>query len=145
MKFIVNFFFIFLVVSGYCQKKNYYTLEKNGKLYPKIIRFIELKKSDSIIDKNDTILFNIGKQQFVHFRKNHIVDTCNITVLKKIKLVSINQLLKDEYNEHLDKTKRENIKIPLPLKHYNSKVYIIRTITNNKVIKYEVEWPYSIN
>ena len=77
-------------------------------------------------------------------RTRHKIDTCSILKLKRIKIVTINQLIKDEFEEHLDKTKKENINMPPPLNHYNSRVFIIEKIPEEKFIKYEVNWIYSI-
>jgi len=77
-------------------------------------------------------------------RTRHKIDTCSILKLKRIKIVTINQLIKDEFEEHLDKTKKENINMPPPLNHYNSRVFIIEKIPEEKFIKHEVNWIYSI-
>jgi len=126
------------------QNKHYYSLEKGGKEYPKIIRFIELNDGDKINIDSENIVFNIGNQRFKYFKKNHKIDTCYNSFLRNIKTVTVAQLIKDEYKEHLDKTKKEDIKMPPPLNHYNSRVFIIEKINSKKIVKYEVEWIYSI-
>ena len=135
---------VFISNSILAQNKNLYSLEKNGKLYPKIIRYIMLNKGEKNIHDSNTIFFNIDRQRFKHIKTKHKIDTCSNLVLKKIKIVTTNQLVKDEYEEHLDKTKLEGINMPPPLDHYNSKVFIIEGIVNKKFVKYEVDWIYSI-
>ena len=71
-----------------------------------------------------------------------------IGITAVVALISISlgmqNAIKDEFEEHLDKTKKENINMPPPLNHYNSRVFIIEKIPEEKFIKYEVNWIYSI-
>lgn len=139
-------FIAILFLSNFllAQTKKYYSLEKNGKEYPKIIRYVMLNNGEKIFHDSISIFFNIDKQRFKFMRTRHKIDTCSILKLKRIKIVTINQLIKDEFEEHLDKTKKENINMPPPLNHYNSRVFIIEKILEEKFIKYEVNWIYSI-
>jgi hypothetical protein len=142
---IASFIAIFFLSNFLlAQTKKYYSLEKNGKEYPKIIRYVMLNNGEKIFHDSISIFFNIDKQRFKFMRTRHKIDTCSILKLKRIKIVTINQLIKDEFEEHLDKTKKENINMPPPLNHYNSRVFIIEKIPEEKFIKYEVNWIYSI-
>ncbi|MET2986450.1 hypothetical protein [Aureibaculum conchae] len=129
---------------AFAQNKHYYSLEKGGKEYPKIIRFVELGGGEKFLDDSKNIVFNIDNQRFKYFDKKHKIDTCSNFSLQKHKIITIKQLIKDEYEEHLNKTKKEGIKMPPPLNHYNSRVFVIEKINEEKYIKYEVEWIYSI-
>ncbi len=135
-----------ILISNFvvAQNKHYYSLEKGGKKYPKIIRFLELNDGEKIDIDSENLGFNIGNQRFKHFKGKHKLDTCSNSFLKNFKTITISQLIKDEYIEHLDKTKKEGIKMPPPLNHYNSRVFIIEKISSKKIIKYEVEWIFSI-
>ncbi len=137
---------IIVFISNFisAQNENYYSLEKNGSEYQKIIRYIMLNNGDKIIHNTNTILFNIERQRFKYIKTKHKIDTCSNLSQIRNKIITTNQLIKDEYEEHIDKTKKEGIKMPPPLSHYNSKVFIIEEIMYGKFIKYEVEWIYFI-
>ncbi|CAD0006232.1 MULTISPECIES: BTB/POZ domain-containing protein [Flavobacterium] len=138
---------LMIMVSNFVfsQNKDYYTLEKKGNKYPKIVRYVFLNNGDKIIQDRNIIFFNIKNQRFKYIKNYHKTDTCSFSSLKKIKIITIDQLIKDEYKEHLKRTKENNLKIPAPLNHYNSKVFIIEKVSSEKIIKYEVEWIYSID
>lgn len=138
--------FFALLISNFilAQETNYYSLEKNGEKYPKIVRYILLNRGEKIIHNSNTLFFNIDKQRFKHINNTHITDTCSTSTLNKIKTVSINELIKDEYAEHLKRSKENGKKIPFPFNHYNSTVFIIEKLSPEKIIKYEVDWIYSI-
>lgn len=126
------------------QESNYYSLEKNEKKYPKIIRYILLNEGKKIIYDSNTLFFNIDKQRFKHIKNIHKTDTCNYSELKKIKTITTSELIKDEYREHLKRSKENDKKISFPFNHYNSRVFIIEKLSPEKIIKYEVDWVYSI-
>lgn len=138
--------FLTLILSNLvlAQESNYYSLKKNGKKHPKIIRYILLNEGEKIIDDSNTLFFNIDKQRFKYTKNNHKTDTCSSSALKKIKTISTGQLIKDEYAEHVKKSKENGLKIPFPFNHYNSRVFIIEKLSPEKIIKYEVEWIFSI-
>lgn len=139
-------FLLIILVSNliFSQNKNYYTIEKQGKKYPKIIRYVLLNEGEKIVYDSNTLFFNIEKQRFRYNKNNNKSDTCSYSTLKTIKTITISQLIKDEYNEHLKRTKENGKKIPLPFNHYNSKVFIIEKQSSKNIIKYEVDWIFSI-
>lgn len=138
--------FLTLLISNFvlAQKNDYYSLEKNGKKYPKIIRYILLNEGEKIIHNSNTFFFNIDKQRFKYIKNIHKTDTCSYSTLKKIKTITTSQLIKDEYTEHLKLSKENGKKIPVSFNHYNSRVFIIEKLSPEKIIKYEVDWIFSI-
>lgn len=140
--FLLIIFFTNFIFS---QTKNYYTIENNGKKYPKIVRYVSLEKGEKIIQDSNTTIFNIDKQIFKYNKKIHKVDTCSNYKTNKIKVISVNQLIRDEYNEHLNRSKENGRKIPISFKHYNCRVFIIEKLSPEKNIIYEVDWIFSIS
>ena len=139
--FLLIIFFSHFIFS---QSKKYYTLEKQTKKYPKIVRYISLNKGEKIIHDSNTIIFYIDYQTFKHNKNIQRIDTCSSSKIKKIKTVTVSQLRKDEFNEHLNLSKENGRKIPLSLSHYNSTVFIIEKLSSEKNIIYEVDWIYQI-
>lgn len=139
--FLLIIFFTNFIFS---QTKNYYTIEKNGKKYPKIVRHISLDKGEKIIHNSNTIIFNIDHQIFKYNKNIHKADTCSNSKIKKIKVITVSQLTTDEYNEHLIRSKENGRKIPVPFNHYNCRVFILEKLSTEKNIIYEVDWIYSI-
>lgn len=139
------FIIIFLLTSNIIlsQNKNYYTLEKNGIKYPKIIRYILLDKGEKVIIDSKYTIFNIDSHRFKYIKTIHEIDTCSYLALNNIKTISTYQLIEDEYKEHIKRTKGYGL-YPFPLNHYNSKVFIIEKTSSKKIIKYEVDWISSI-
>lgn len=143
-------YFIFLivlitnVVNAQKKENDYYSIYKEGKKYLKPVKYILLDKSSKKVVNPITrkISFYIENQVFIHDTTHHEKDTCSTDVLSKIEVITIENLFKDEYKEHTEKTKLENIKMPPPLNHYNLKVFIIEKTNTEKVVKYEVDWVY---
>ena len=138
--------FLALLTSNFvlAQETYCYSLEKNGEKYPKIVRYILLNEGEKIMYDDNTFFFNIDKQKFKHIKNIHKTDTCSYSTLKKIKTVTTSQLIKDEYTEHLKRSKENGEKIPVPFNHYNSRVFIIEKLSPEKFIKYEVDWIFSV-
>lgn len=139
--FLLIIFFTNFIFS---QTKNYYTLEKYGKKYPKIVRYISINKGEKVIQDSNIVIFNIDNQIFKYNKNIYKTDTCSNSQIKKIKAITVSQLIKDEYNEHLNRTKENGRKIPVPFNHYNSRVFIIERQSPEKNIIYEVDWIFSI-
>ncbi len=127
--------------------KDYYTLVKNGRKYLKPVNYImpNNKNDKKIISSNsEEIIFYIDKQKFKYDRKKNEIDTCSIFVLDNIKMSNIKQLFNDEYEEHRSKLKLEELDFPPPPDHYNLKIFIIEKTPSKQVVKYEVDWIYTI-
>ena len=135
------------IITAQKNDRDYYTLVKNGEKYLKPIKYVLFsnEKDEKIISNNSKeVIFNIGKQSFKYIKNIDKIDTCSILALQKIKISSIKQLFEEEYKEHQRKLKLEKVKFPPPPNHYNLKIFMIEKIINNKFIKYEVDWIYSI-
>lgn len=77
-------------------------------------------------DYGNTISFKICNQKFT--TRNSLKDTCTAKALDNIKLVDI-EYLKKKYNSSND------------FKHHVfEKIYFIEKLSNNKIIKYKVDW-----
>lgn len=138
---------LFLLISNIIVSQNtdYYALEKDSEKHLKIIRNILFDGGGKTINNSGDIIFNIEKQRFRCVKSVHKIDTCLYGTSNSIKTISISQLIKDEHAEHVEKTKDYDPKFPFPFKHYNTKVFVFEKVSLKKIIKYEVDWIYSIN
>ncbi len=136
------------IITSQTKGDNYYSLVKNGREYLKPVKYVLFNKEKDkkhISNDSDGLIFYVSKQQFRYSNLMHNIDTCSISVLEKIKISTVKQLFDDEYVEHKSKLKLEELKwFPPPLNHYNLKIFIIEKTTSNQIIKYEVDWIFSI-
>lgn len=136
--------YVFLICNfAIAQNANYYSLFKDGKKYPKLVRYLQLGEGNEGSSKDGEITFYIDRQKFINRGKKHKIDTCNYSTIDKKKIVSVSQLIKDEYNEHLKRSKENNIKYPVSFSHDNSRIFILKILSAEKIIKYEVDWIYA--
>ena len=134
-------------LTSQTRDKDYYTLVKNGRKYLKPVKYIMLndKNDKKIISSNsENIIFYINSQRFKYDRIKNEIDTCSIGVLDNIKISSVKQLFNDEYEEHKSKLIFEELNFPPPPNHYNLKIIIIEKTSSKLVVKYEVDWIYTI-
>ena len=134
-------------LTSQTRDKDYYTLVKNGRKYLKPVKYIMIndENDEKIISSNsEDIIFYIDKQKFKYDRKKNEIDTCSIFVIDNIEISSIKQLFNDEYEEHKSKLILEELNFPPPPNHYNLKIFIIEKTPSKQVVKYEVDWIYTI-
>jgi len=147
IKKVILFSFLLLAFNtliSQTRDKDYYTLVKNGEKYLKPNRYIMSNDKKNISSNSEEIIFYINKQKFKYDRKKNEIDTCSVFVLDNIKISNIKQLFNDEYEEHRSKLKLEELNFPPPPNHYNLKIFIIEKISSKQVVKYEVDWIYTI-
>ena len=88
---------------------------------------VEIKKFRKKITKKK-IFFSVCDEDFIYTKGLSKIDTCSSKVLKNLKMVTLDYLLKKYYAEN-------------ELKHQVfDKIYFIEKIPNNKVVMYEVYW-----
>jgi hypothetical protein len=86
---------------------------------------IKMYKKES---KGKKINFHICDETFTYTEGKSEKDTCNIKVLKKVKLQNLDYLLK-KYNLSED------------FKHHVfEKIYIVEKISKDEIVKYDVYW-----
>lgn len=156
MKNHMTFFslLITIFINAQTKESDYFRFFKDGEKYLKLIKYVYF---DSTISHNQKtrieqkIYFYIDDESFSH-KKNHQIDTCSITFLKKIKLSKPSGLQQDTY-EYFKSKKKEQEKIMnnrfqilFPVKSFQNyvKVYVLEKNSSNKLIKYEVDWEDSM-
>lgn len=156
MKNYIYIWFLLVTTFVNAQKKgsDYFTLYKGGEKYLKLVKYVYF--DSNVINEKKTndelkIYFFIDGQRFVH-RNNHKIDTCSVSFLKKIKLSKPSTLQQDTYEyfkeKKIEQEKIRNNKFHLlfPIRGFQDyvKVYILEKINNDKLLKYEVDWEYSM-
>lgn len=131
-------------LTSQTRDKDYYALSKEGEKYLKPVKYILLKNNKNKKIYSNQIVFFVEGQRFSHDINIDEVDTCSISILDNIKVSSIKQLFSDEYEEHKSKLEHENHYFPPPPNHYNLKLLLIERISPKQIIKYEVDWIYTI-
>ena len=81
-------------------------------------------------DRGNTYEFSIKGESFAA-AKEGIMDTCNIGVLDKIRISTIEELQKESNRNKW--TFKSNV--------YNT-IYLYEKISRNKIVKYKVRWMY---
>ena len=136
-------------------KLDFYNFYKGGNESKKPIKYVlfDVKEGNhNGREHKNVIYFNIKTERFVFNKEKHKIDTCSITLLKKVKLESAEKLQEEETNYFIKRVeeyeKRTNRKVPksMPLSrtHKYLKVYILEKIDTDKVIRHEVDWEYSM-
>lgn len=131
-------------LTSQTKNKDYYILSKGGEKYLKPVKYILLKNKKNKKINSDQIIFFVEGQRFRHNIKIDEIDTCSASILDSIKIRSIKQLFSDEYEEHMSKLKIENYYFPPSPNHYNLKLFLIEKVSPKQVIKYEVDWIYTL-
>lgn len=137
----------------FSQKKESFIMFKGGNKYIKPIKYIFFNTSRDKISKLRTkIVFQIKNEKFIFNEKQHEIDSCNISFLNKINLSKPEKLsdlefdfFKNKINE-INKTRTKKIPslMPVSKNHKYFKVYILKKECE-KILKYEVDWPFSHN
>lgn len=136
------------------KESDFFRFYKDGEKYLKLVKYVYF---DSTASENQKILseqkicFYIDGQRFL-YKKNHKIDSCSVTLLQKIKLSKPSRLNQDTYEYFTKKKKDQEKKINneihllFPVKGFENyvKVYVLEKIKNDKLIKYEVDWEYSM-
>ena len=145
---VINF------INAQTKSSDYFSLYKGGEKYLKPVKYIlfEIQKDNETERKEDEskIYFYIKRQRFVFDLKKHKKDTCSTAILKKLKLENAGNLQNEaceffkKKKGEVEKQKKVTLAYPSAGCQSYFKVYILEKINNNELIKYEVEWEYSV-
>ena len=144
---------ISIVANAQTKESDYFRFYKGGEKYLKPIKYVFFDSSASDTERKkdkQNIYFHIKGESFVH-KKIHKVDTCSINVLQKIKLDNPANLQQNAYNyfkkkkEEVERKSNNKINVLPPITGFYTyfKVYVLEKTTNNKLLKYEVDWEHS--
>lgn len=136
------------------KESDYFRFYKDGEKYLKLVKYVYFDSTASNnqkINGEQKIHFYIDGQRFLH-KKNHKIDTCSIAFLQKIKLSKSSSLNQDTYeyfkNKKTEQEKKMNKQIHLlfPVGGFENyvKVYVLEKVKKDKLLKYEVDWEYSV-
>ncbi|WP_166921500.1 hypothetical protein [Flavobacterium poyangense] len=154
-KFIyIILFIISFVVQAQTKESDYFVFYKDGSKHLKPIKYVlfnELNENKKNEDGNKTY-FYIGDQTFIFNSSKNKINHYSLDYLKKIKLEDPYTLTEKEYNYfkekiiELNKTEKRVIPNSMPISstHDYFKVYILEKTIDNKIIRYEVDWKYSM-
>jgi carbamoylphosphate synthase large subunit len=139
IKSIIILALFFLNTSVWSQKKEtVYLLFEKCKDNQKLIS-----------EEKDRIDFYIGRENFICTCKKESVDTLDISLLKSMKVLKIDELKLMETNIMKEKGKEimKEYGIPFPTKtmyHNIFDIYLIEKIDCNKIVKHKVKWQYYV-
>lgn len=156
MKNYIYIFFLIIstFINAQTKESDYFRFYKDGEKYLKLIKYVYFDSTSSNNQKirsEQKIYFYIDGERFSH-KKNHKTDTCSIAFLQKIKISKPSSLQQDTYY-YFKKKKKEQEKIInnkfhllFPVTGFQNyvKVYILEKTKNKKLLKYEVDWEYSM-
>lgn len=142
----IIFFFLPMVIFSQELSKETVTLYKGGKKHHKLNVYILINSDAEILNENidDGVWYLIKGQRFFYSPKRHLIDTCLLN--SKFKYTKIENLKKIEYQYYLGLVESEGLDLnyfkPMPISklHQFLKIYLIKPLTKDKVIKYEVDW-----
>lgn len=141
-------------VNAQGRESDYFTFYKGGEKYLKLVKYVYFNSNvinEKKINDELEINFYIDGQRFTH-RNNHKIDTCSISFLKKIKLIkpsTLQQVTYEYFKEKMieqEKIGNNKFHLLFPIRGFQNyvKVYVLEKINNDKLLKYEVDWEYSM-
>lgn len=139
-----------IILSAQERDSDYFTLYKGGQKYLKPIKYILFNpERDKQKKYNDDLFFYIQGQRFKFSNNKHQIDTCSNKLLKKLNFDEAIKLEEKEFIFYKKKVNENNLEkkifysMPITKVHLYFKVYIIKKIESEKLIKYEVDWENS--
>ena len=154
MKIIIYFFILVTsLLNAQTKESDYFTFYKGGEKHLKPIKYVLFDNNDSLyskkVNKNE-INFYCAGQTFIFNKKKQKIDSSFVINQNEIMVEKPEDLQHKAYlffKQKKEKVERKNeVKILYPVTGFNNyfKIYILEKTEKDKVIKYEVDWEYSV-
>ncbi|WP_166921497.1 hypothetical protein [Flavobacterium poyangense] len=151
----IYLFSISFTMFAQSKESGFFSFYRGGNKYKKSVKYLlfDLSKADEKKEHDGKTYFYLSRQTFVYDKKKHKIDTFSLNSLKEYKLENPKNLQENAYKFYKEKKsleeKRMNLKSPImyPLtEDYGPffRIFILEKINQNTLLKYEVDWKYSM-